>query len=341
MKKKKRTIQIGGLLFITLFILIGYNYIQDRKEENLKSDPKYVFTYAENQAEGYPTTESAKYFADLVFEKSEGKIKINVYAGGKLGDEVSVIEQMKYGGLDFARASVMTMGEYIPEMNVLQLPYLYNDSEHMWKVLNGEIGNEIMDEVQNYGLIALSWYDAGTRNFYTREKVETLEDFQGLKIRVAKSELMKALVSSFGATPIAMDYSDVYSALELGTIDGAENNWPSYETMEHYKVAKYMIVDEHNQIPELQLISDITWNKLSTTEQKIIKECALESSLYEINLWAKYVSDSKARAVEEGVVVTELEGEEKQKFKDAVMTVYNQLGPEYQDLIQRIILAGE
>lgn len=339
--KIKSTIFIGGLILITLFTLIGYSNLLDSKEESMESTPKYVFTYAENQAEGYPTTESAKYFADLVYEKSEGSIKINVYADGKLGDEVSVIEQMKYGGLDFARASIMTMGEYIPEMNVLQLPYLYNNSEHMWKVLDGEIGYEIMENVQNYGLVALSWYDAGTRNFYTREKVEKLEDLQGLKIRVAKSELMKNLVSSLGATPIAMDYSEVYSELELGTIDGAENNWPSYETMDHHKVAKYMLEDEHNQIPELQLMSEITWNKLTTAEQNIIKECAIESSIYEKNLWAKYVSDSKARAEAEGVIVTELEGEEKQKFKDAVMTVYNHLEPEYHDLVQRIIDAGK
>lgn len=336
---KKRTVLIGGLLLLTFVCQIGYSYVK----ENMKSEtvPEYVFTYAENQAEGYPTTEAAYYFADLVYERSKGRIKINVYSGGTRGDEVSVIEQLQYGGLDFARASIMTMGEFIPKMNVLQLPYLYNDSEHMWKVLNGDIGLEFMGSMQDHGLIALSWYDAGSRNFYTRQKVEKLEDFKGLKIRVAKSEFMKALVSSLGATPIAMDYSDVYSALELGEIDGAENNWASYESTEHYKVAEYMIIDEHNQIPELQLISQITWNKISKEDQSIIKECALESSTYEQKLWEEYVETSREKAVREGVVVTELKGEEKQKFKEAAMIAYKQLAPQYQDLIERIILAGE
>lgn len=339
---KKRIVLIGTILIISIFSiysLIGNSYA--KKNKQYETVPEYVLTYAENQAEGYPTTESAHYFSDLVYERSEGRIKINVYAGGELGDEVSVIEQMQFGGLDFARASIMTMGEFIPEMNVLQLPYLYNDSEHMWKVLKGEIGLEIMDKVQEYGLTALSWYDAGTRNFYTRQKVEKLEDFQGLKIRVAKSEFMKALVSSLGATPVAMDYSDVYSALELKIIDGAENNWPSYTSMEHYKVAKYMLLDEHNQIPELQLISQNTYNKLSNEDQKIIKECALESSIYEQKLWDEYETACKEIAAEAGVVVTELNKKEKQKFKEAVMTVYNRLAPQYQDLVQKIINASE
>lgn len=333
MKKKK--ILISSLLILIVLGQVGYGYVK----KNMKKEtvPEYVFTYAENQAEGYPTTEAAYLFSDLVYERSQGRIKINVHSSGALGDEVSVIEQLQYGGLDFARASIMTMGEFIPKINVLQLPYLYNDSKHMWKVLNGEIGQEFMDSLEDHGLTALSWYDAGIRNFYTRQKVESLEDLKGLKIRVAKSEFMKELVSNLGATPVAMDYSEIYSALELGDIDGAENNWPSYESTDHYKVAGYMILDEHNQIPELQLVSQITWNKLSKEDQDIIKECAMDSSIYEQKLWEEHVKTSREKAVKAGVVVTELKGEEKQRFKEAAMPVYKLLASEYEDLIQRII----
>lgn len=336
---KKIKILIGIVLVLTLIGQAGYRYLKEARKTD--TVPKYVFTYAENQAEGYPTTEAAFLFSDLVYQKSGGRIKINVYSGGALGDEVSVIEQLQYGGLDFARASIMTMGEFIPKINVLQLPYLYRDSKHMWEVLNGEIGEEFMTSMQEHGLIALSWYDAGTRNFYTRQKVTNLEDLKGLKIRVAKSEFMKALVSSLGATPVAMDYSEIYSALELGEIDGAENNWPSYETTEHYKVAGYMIIDEHNQIPELQLISEITWNKLSKEDQQIIKACAEESSEYEQKLWAEHVKSSRDKAMKAGVVVTQLKEEEKQRFREAAMPVYDLLSPEYKDLIQRIMQEGK
>ncbi|MBA4687857.1 MAG: TRAP transporter substrate-binding protein [Candidatus Galacturonibacter soehngenii] len=331
---KKSKILIGGLLIFVILGQVGYGYIK----KNMKKEavPEYVFTYAENQAEGYPTTEAAYLFSELVYERSQGRIKINVHSSGFLGDEVSVIEQLQYGGLDFARASIMTMGEFIPKINVLQLPYLYNDSNHMWKVLNGEIGQEFMDSLKDHGLTALSWYDAGMRNFYTRQKVENLEDLKGLKIRVAKSEFMKELVSSLGATPVAMDYSEIYSSLELGEIDGAENNWPSYVSTDHYKVAGYMILDEHNQIPELQLVSQITWNKLSKEDQAIIKECALDSAIYEQKLWEEHVKTSRERAVKAGVIVTELKKEEKQRFREAAMPVYKLLTPEYQDLIQRI-----
>lgn len=337
MKKSKAI--IGGLFIVTMISLVGYNYV--KRNIKMERAPEYVFTYAENQAEGYPTTEAAYLFSDLVFERSQGRIKINVHSGGALGDEVSVIEQLQYGGLDFARASIMTMGEFIPQINVLQLPYLYNDSEHMWKVLNGEIGQEFMDNMEGHGLTALSWYDAGTRNFYTRQKVEHLEDLQGKRIRVAKSEFMKALVSALGATPVAMDYSEIYSALELGEIDGAENNLPSYVSTDHYKVAGYMILDEHNQIPELQLVSQITWNKLSKEDQEIIKKCAKDSSVYEQKLWEEHVKTSREKAVKAGVVITELKPEEKQRFREAAMPIYEELASEYQELIERIIAAGE
>ncbi|MBS5065219.1 MAG: TRAP transporter substrate-binding protein DctP, partial [Hungatella hathewayi] len=162
--------------------------------------PEYVFTYAENQAEDYPTTQGAYRFAELVKERTGGRIEIQINADGILGDERNVVEQMQFGGVDFARVSLSTMGDAIPKLNVLQLPYLYTGADHMWKVLEGEIGDDFLDSVSELDLVALSWYDAGARNFYSTAKpIRTLEDMKGMTIRVQESELMMEMVRALGA----------------------------------------------------------------------------------------------------------------------------------------------
>ncbi len=331
---RKVLILTAGLLALGLYGLSGCKYNQEKAME--ERVPEYVFTYAENQPEGYPTTLAAYKFADLVYERTDGRIKIKVHSGGVLADEVTVIEQLQFGGIDFARASIMTMGQFDPKMNVLQLPYLYNDSDHMWKALDGEIGNEFMKSLEDYGLNALSWYDAGARHFYTTEKVSCLEDLKGKKIRVAESDLMKSLVSSLGGVPVTMAYSDVFSALETGEIDGAENNWSSFTFTEHHKVARYMLLDYHNRIPELQLASSVTWNKLSESDRIIIRSCATESAKYERELWKNQEELSRKKAERAGVVTTELTEEETARFREAVMPLYAEFGSQYQDLIRRI-----
>lgn len=331
----RKRILAFGLGMISTGIFLGCGLSKDSKNEVVV--PEYVFTYAENQPEGYPTTLGAYRFADLVLVRTQGRIKIKVKAGGELGDEVSVMQQIQYGGIDFARISIMTMGEINSKMNVLQLPYLYGGSEHMWKVLDGEIGQDFMSSLDNDGIIALSWYDAGTRHFYTSEPINSLEDMKDKRIRVAESELMEALIKALGAVPVTMAYSDVFSALETGEIDGAENNWPSYTYTEHYKIAKYLTLDGHNRIPELQIVSQATWQKLSEEDQKVIKECARESALYERELWTEQEKASRKIAEESGVVVIELNTEELQKFRDAVLPLYREYGGENQELIEKIL----
>lgn len=331
---RKNTLVLGLCIIISgIFLWCGY------MKENKKVEvvPEYVFTYAENQPEGYPTTLGAYRFADLVWERTEGRIKIRVHAGGVLGDEVSVIQQVQYGGIDFARASIMTMGQFNHKMNVLQLPYLYRDSSHMWKTLDGEIGEEFRDSLNENGLIALSWYDAGTRHFYSTEPIYSLDYMKGKRIRVAESGLMESLIIALGGIPVPMAYSDVFSALETGEIDGAENNWPSYTFTSHYKIAKYVTLDGHNRIPELQIASQAIWNKLSEDDQKIIKECAMESAIYERELWIKQEENSRKIAERFGVTVIDLSEKEVQKFRDAVMPLYKEFGEEYQELIEKIL----
>lgn len=300
--------------------------------------PEFVFTYAENQPEGYPTTMGAERFAQLVGERTHGRIRINVFSGGKLGDEVSVMDQLQFGGVDFARVSVMTMGEVVPKLNVLQLPYLFRDGAHMWKMLDGEIGQEFMESLNDYGVVGLSWYDAGARNFYNSVKpIERLEDIRGMRIRVAESELMEGMVEALGAKAVPMAYSQVYAALETGTIDGAENNWPSYESMGHYEVAKYITVDGHNRIPEMQMASQATWDKLSGEDQKVILDCARESSLYERKLWEEKEKAAEERLMKAGCVITQLSPKEQLRFRASMMTVYQTYCSDYIDVVNRIL----
>ena len=306
-----------------------------------KAVPEFVLTYAENQAEDYPTTQGAYKFAELVYEKTGGRVEIQVNAGGVLGDEKTVIEQLQFGGVDFARVSLSPLAEFVPKLNVLQMPYLYTGREHMWKVLEGPIGTDFMNSFGGSSLVPLSWYDAGARNFYSTDRpIESLDDMKGLKIRVQESELMMDTIQALGATPVPMAFGDVYSGLQTGEIDGAENNWPSYESTRHYEVAQYFTLDEHTRVPELQLAAQSTWDKLPEEYGNIIRDCARESSLYERELWAERERTSEDRVRRAGCVVTELDAREKERFREAAAPMYEKYCSEYVDIIDDIMDAG-
>lgn len=299
--------------------------------------PEFVFRYAENQPQDYPTTQGAYKFAELVKEKTNGRIDVQVYHGAQLGDEKSVIEQLQFGGIDFTRVSLSPLAEFSKELNVLQLPYLYRDGAHMWKVLEGEIGDQFLTGVESSGMIGLSWYDAGARNFYNSQReVKSLDDMKGLKIRVQESEMMMDMAKALGAEPTPMAYGEVYSSLQTGVIDGAENNWPSYESTSHYEVAKYFCIDEHTRVPEMQLVSKMTMDKLTPEDQQIIRDCAKESALYERELWAAREKESEEKVKAGGAVITELTPEVKQSFQDAVAPLYEKFAADYMDIVNKI-----
>ncbi|MCR4822919.1 MAG: TRAP transporter substrate-binding protein [Treponema sp.] len=298
---------------------------------------KMVLRYAENQAQDYPTTQAAYKFAELVEQKTNGRIHIDVYHGGQLGDEKAVIEQLQFGAIDFTRVSLSPLSEFEKSLNVLQLPYLYKDAAQMWRVLEGDIGENFLKSVDKAGLIGLSWFDAGARNFYNSKKAVTkLEDLKGMKIRVQESKLMMGMVAALGASATPMAYGEVYSGLQTGVIDGAENNWPSYDSVSHYEVAKYYVNDEHTRVPEMQMVSKITWEKFSPEDQAIIKECALESAKLERELWAAKEKASEEKVKAAGSVITELEPGEKEKFQAAMAPLYTQFGAGYEDIIKSI-----
>lgn len=306
-------------------------------EPTMAAEPEFIFRYADNQPEDYPTTVAAKKFAELVFERTNGRIKIEVYGGAQLGDEKSVIEQLQFGGIDFARVSTSPLAEFSPSLNVLQMPYLYRDEAHMWAVLDGQIGQDFLDSLDDAGFIGLSWYSSGSRNFYNSVRpITKLEDLAGLKIRVQQSELMMSMVTALGANPTPMAYAEVYGGLQTGVIDGAENNWPSYQTTSHYEVAKYYVLDGHTRVPEPQLMSKVTANKLSAEDIAIIKECAQESALYQRELWTAQEAASEKIVRDAGNVITELSPEELARFVEACQPLYKQFCSNYMGIIADI-----
>lgn len=301
--------------------------------------PALILRYADNQPEDYPTTLAARYFADMVEQETDGQICIRVFANGELGDEVGVFRQVQFGGIDFARVSVSTLSEFMPQAEVLQLPYLFRDADHMWRVLDGDVGDELLSDMEDVGIVGLSWFDAGTRNIYTCRPVRSLDDLSGMTIRVQESDTMSRLVQLLGAEPVQIPYSGVYSALRTGQIDGAENNWPSYESSGHFEAAPYCLLDGHSRLAEIQFVGQIALDKIRAVDESyvdVLYRCAKASARYERELWSERETDSEELLRSRGCVVTELDSAELERFRAAVLPMYEDFDEDMTALIDRI-----
>ena len=302
-----------------------------------KKVPDYVLSYADNQTGNYPTVQAARRFAEQVNKETDGRIEIRVYPNAELGDEVSTVQQLTFGGIDFCRCSLSNLSDYSEEAIVLQMPYLYADQEHMWRVLDGDIGAQVKQSFQGSGMLALTWFDAGVRNFYTTDReIRSLEDMQGLKIRVQQSALAEDMVEALGAEAVPIVYEAVKDALQTGEIDGAENNWASYEAMEHDEIARNYTVDEHMRVPELMLVSSATWEQLSPGDQETIQRCADAAGLYERELWTAREASAREKCLREGSVEIVLSEREKKRFRDAVSPLYKKYCGDYAELVEKI-----
>lgn len=190
--------------------------------------------------EGYPNTVAMDKFAEMVAEKSGGSITIKMFHSGVLGNQPDAIEQVRIGGLEIGNFNLGPIGPIAPEVNVVSLPFIFKDMEHMHRAMDGEAGKQISDGMAKKGPIALAWYDSGARSFYNAKKpIEKPEDVGGLKVRVMNNDLYSGMISAMGGNPSPMAFSEVYQSLKTGVVDGAENNWPSYESTGHFEVAEY------------------------------------------------------------------------------------------------------
>jgi len=294
------------------------------------------FRSSDVHPDDYPTVMAVKYISDIMKQKTGGRDSIKVYTNSTLGGEKDTIEQTKIGALDFVRINVAPMNNICPETMVPTMPFLFRSKEHMRKVLDGPIGDEILKACESQGFIGLAFYDSGSRSLYTVKKpIKSLADAKGMKIRVQQSDLWVALLQAMGANATPMPYGEVYTALKVGTVDGAENNWPSYDTSRHFEVAKYYSLTEHSMAPEMLLMSKKVYDTLTPDEQKVIRQAAKESVPYMRKLWDEKEAKSRAAVIAGGSQIIEVD---KKSFQDAMKPVYDKFitDAKLKDLIVRV-----
>jgi len=286
---------------------------------------KAVWKLGDNQPDGYPTVLGDIAMAKYIEEKTGGNVKIEVYNNSVLGTEKDMIEQLQTGDIHFMRVGINPLSSLNNNVNVLGMPFLFRDREHLFKVLDGPIGEEVLGYLRDQNILGLCWLDAGFRNFYNaKREIKTPADMAGLKIRVQESPLMMNMIKYLGASPTPMAYGEVYAGIQNGVIDGAENNWPSYITAAHVEVAKYFTVDGHMTSPEMILINYDLWKKLSPETQKIVKDGALEGARVEREEWLKAEARYEAEARAKGSTITTLTPEQHKLFEEALTPLYDE-----------------
>ena len=299
---------------------------------------KMVMKASDVHPVGYPTVVAVENMGKKLEKATNGRLSIQMYPSMQLGGEKEAIEQAQVGAIQFARVSVGALGPVIDELNVFNMPYLFRSTAHMQKVIDGPIGQELMDKVTNNpkaGLVALAWMDAGARSLYdTKKPIKDINDLKGMKFRVMGNPMFVDMMNSLGGNGVSMGYDQVFNALQTGVVDGAENNPPSFVFDNHYQVAKFYTLDEHLIVPEMLVFSKKTWDSLSKEDQALLVKFGREAQQEERVLWAKYEKDAMDKAKAAGITITEIA--DKKPFQDAVKPVWDKYGPKYADMIKRI-----
>lgn len=300
---------------------------------------------SEVHAEGYPTTLADREFARLVEERTEGRIKVEVYSGGTLyGEETGAIEALQLGDIAFSRVSASPVSSYVPKMNAIQMPYLYKNADHMWAVLDGEIGQNMLADIEasGSGLVGLCWYDAGARSYYTVRQVSCVADMKGLKIRMQNNAMMVDMTNVLGGTGVTgIGPNEVYSAIRQGTIDGAENNWPTYQNMGDYEAAPVYVLDYHTRVPEILIMSELASMMVSPEDLEIIKQTAKDTEAYEKEQWALKEQSAEQIIRDAGCTIVDLTPEQLATYEEKMAPLYDEFGAGYEDIIEQIKAAGE
>ena len=299
---------------------------------------KTTFRLAETHPDDYPTTLGDKKFAELVDKYSEGRIKIQVFANAQLGEESDAIEQVQMGAIEMTRISSAPMSEFVTSMGLFSLPYLFDDADHLWRFLDSESGKKLLGELDGAGFKGLGYFDPGARSFYTTDKVvKTPADVKGLKFRVQESQVQIDFIKALGGSPTPMDYGEVYSSLQSGLLDGAENNEPSYYSASHYEVAKNFTLDQHMRVAELLVVNKDVWAGLPTEDQEILQKSADEAVPFQREKWDAQVTADLKKIRAEGVTVTEID--DLAPWREATKSVIDKHGAElgeYLDAVEEL-----
>jgi tripartite ATP-independent transporter DctP family solute receptor len=294
------------------------------------------FRAADIQEETYPTVQALRAMDQLVAERTGGRHRIRVFHSRQLGEESQTIEQTRVGAIDMNRINVGAIGNYAPVLNVLALPFLFRSIDHLYKAIDGPIGDDILAAIEPDGFVGLTFYDSGARSIYTTTRpVRRLADLRGLRLRVQQSELMDKMVKALGAEPVGIAFGQVLTALTTRLVDGAENNWPSYVTTDHYRVARYYSLTEHTMGPEVLVMSRRAWAELSAEDRAIFRAAARESSRYMRVQWQSWEERSRRQATEAGVSISDID---RKPFEDATRFLIDEAraDPKLRPLIERI-----
>jgi tripartite ATP-independent transporter DctP family solute receptor len=287
---------------------------------------------------GYPTVEAVKWMGEELQKQTDGRLSIEIYPSMQLGGEKEMIEQAQVGALAMARISVGPMGPLVPELNVFNLPYLFRDAAHMEAVIDGPIGDELLQKLTDHptaGLVGLCWMNAGSRNVYNSQRpVRSAEDLHGLKIRMMGNPIFVDTMNAMGGNGVSMGFDQLINGLQTGVIDGAENNYPTYSSGQHYRYAKYYSRTEHLMIPEILVFSKRIWSELSPDDQALIMRLAKEAQQRQRQLW--YAEEEKALADMKAHGVEVVEVADKEALRESVKPVWDKYSGQLGDLVERI-----
>ena len=330
---------IVTLLLLLVLAIVGCSS-EDAAGDNVSadtnSDEQIVLRLSEPQVDEYPDSIAEKDFAETVEELSEGRIKIEVYTGGQLGDETTTIEQTQVGIIDIGRANAGPLTQFAESLGVFSFPFLFDDREHMWAALDSSLKETLFADLEESDLIGLAFYDAGARSFYTKDPIESVGDLDGKKIRVMQNDILIDAFQKLGTSPTPLAASEVYSALQMGVIEGGENNVSTYVADGHFEVAENFTMSEHLRIPGVLFMSKSSWDQLSEENQQIIQEAALASEKVQLDEYDKFSQEAMDRVIEAGNNVIELSDEERSKFREKVQPLYEEYEATYGSLFEEI-----
>jgi tripartite ATP-independent transporter DctP family solute receptor len=303
-----------------------------------RAQAKLVLKASDVHPAGYPTVVAVENLGRKLDQATGGRLSVQMYGSMQLGGEKEAIEQAQVGAIQFARVSVGALGPVIDDLNVFNLPFLFRNTAHMQKVIDGPIGDELLAKVTGNpraGLVGICWMDAGARSVYdTKKPIHGIGDLRGLKVRVMGNPMFVDMMNALGGNGVAMGYDQVFSALQTGVVDGAENNPPSFVFDNHYQVAKYYALTEHLIVPEILVFSRKTWDAISAEDRELLKKFGREAQLEERVLWNEYEKQALEKARAAGIQIIEIS--DKKPFQDAVKPVWDKYGPKYAELIKRI-----
>ena len=307
-----------------------------------KGVPARPLFAADSQPDDYPTTQGLHAIDRLLNERTNGEMRVRVYPGGQMGAEKDTLEIAVFGGLDLTRVNLAPINSIVPETIVLALPFLFRSIAHSRAVFDGEVGRKILDSMMPYGLRGMCYYDSGARSFYnTKRPIYTPADIAGMKIRVQNSDIYVAMMQALGANPTPIPYGEVYQSLIQGVVDGAENNYPSYESSRHFEAAGHYSLTRHVMAPEVLVASRRSWDRMSPEEQTYLQDAATDSVPIMRALWDARVEVSKQRVLDRGVQV--IEDVDHAAFSEKMLPVWDRfvVTPEMRALVDEIVKLGE